>query len=135
MDSLTLIKRPIEHEFSVFVERFNQAMTHEDGLLGTVLAHIRQRGGKRMRPILTLLLAKNFGEVTDVTQYAAVALELLHTASLVHDDVPKAMDETIEMLEDLENEPVITVPDIPQESDLLNDKNKIDIDKVMREGF
>ena len=55
--------------------------------------------------------------------------------SLVHDDVPKAMDETIEMLEDLENEPVITVPDIPQESDLLNDKNKIDIDKVMREGF
>lgn len=93
MDSLTLIKRPIEHEFSVFVERFNQAMTHEDGLLGTVLAHIRQRGGKRMRPILTLLLAKNFGEVTDVTQYAAVALELLHTASLVHDDV---VDESAE---------------------------------------
>ena len=55
--------------------------------------------------------------------------------SLVHDDVPKAMDETIEMLEDLENEPVITIPDIPQESDLLNDKNKIDVDKVMREGM
>ena len=55
--------------------------------------------------------------------------------SLVHDDVPKAMDETREMLEDLEDEPVITVPDIPQESDLLNDKNKMDIDKVMQGGL
>ena len=55
--------------------------------------------------------------------------------SLVHDDMPKAMDETREMLEDLEDEPVITVPDIPQESDLLNDKNKMDVDKVLREGF
>ena len=55
--------------------------------------------------------------------------------SLVHDDIPKAMDETREMLEEMEDEPVITVPDIPQEADLLNDKNKIDVDKVMREGF
>ena len=55
--------------------------------------------------------------------------------SLVHDDVPKAMDETREMLDELEDEPVITIPDIPQESDLLNDKNRIDVDKVMREGM
>jgi len=55
--------------------------------------------------------------------------------SLVHDDIPKAMDETREMLEDLEDEPLITVPDIPQESDLLNNKSKIDVEKVMREGF
>lgn len=55
--------------------------------------------------------------------------------SLVHDDVPKATEETQEMLDELENEPVITVPDIPQESDLLNDKSKMDIEKVMREGF
>ena len=93
MDSLSLIKRPIELEFSTFVELFTQAMTHEDGLLGNVLAHIRQRGGKRMRPILTLLMAKNFGEVCDVTQNAAIGLELLHTASLVHDDV---VDESAE---------------------------------------
>ena len=52
--------------------------------------------------------------------------------SLVHDDVPKAAEETQEMLDELENEPV---PDIPQESDLLNDKSKMDIEKVMREGF
>ncbi|MBR3068259.1 MAG: polyprenyl synthetase family protein [Prevotella sp.] len=93
MDSLSLIKRPIELEFSTFVELFTRAMTHEDGLLGNVLAHIRQRGGKRMRPILTLLMAKNFGEVSDVTQNAAIGLELLHTASLVHDDV---VDESAE---------------------------------------
>lgn len=55
--------------------------------------------------------------------------------SLVHDDIPKAMEETREMLDELKDEPVITIPDIPQESDLLNDKNKIDVDKVMREGF
>ena len=40
-----------------------------------------------MRPILILLIAKNFGQVSSVTQHAAVGLELLHTASLVHDDV------------------------------------------------
>ena len=55
--------------------------------------------------------------------------------SLVHNDVPKAADETREMLEDLEDEPVITVPDIPQESDILNDKSRKDVEKVMREGI
>jgi octaprenyl-diphosphate synthase len=40
-----------------------------------------------MRPILMLLMAKNYGKITNVTQYSAVGLELLHTASLVHDDV------------------------------------------------
>ncbi len=87
MDSLSLIKRPISTEFASFVDRFNQAMSHDDGLLGSALSHIRQRGGKRMRPLLTLLLAKNYGEVCDTTINAAIGLELLHTASLVHDDV------------------------------------------------
>ena len=60
---------------------------HADGLLSSALDHIRQRTGKQMRPMLTLLSAKNYGAISDVTHYAAVALELLHTASLVHDDV------------------------------------------------
>ena len=60
---------------------------HTDGLLSSALDHIRQRTGKQMRPMLTLLSAKNYGAISDVTHYAAVALELLHTASLVHDDV------------------------------------------------
>lgn len=56
-------------------------------MLGSALEHIRRRAGKRMRPMLILLMAKSYGHVTDVTQNAAVGLELLHTASLVHDDV------------------------------------------------
>ena len=87
MDYLTLIKQPIEKDLNDFVELFNESLTHNDGLLGSALSHIRQRGGKRMRPILILLTAKNFGAVSNVTQNAAVGLELLHTASLVHDDV------------------------------------------------
>ena len=87
MDYLSQIKAPIASELNDFVSLFNESLTHSDGLLGTALAHIRQRGGKRMRPILILLMAKNFGSVSQVTQNAAVGLELLHTASLVHDDV------------------------------------------------
>ena len=87
MDYLSLIKHPIEQDLVDFIDLFNQSLTHEDGLLGQALLHIRQRGGKRMRPMLMLLMAKNYGEVSMVTQHSAVGLELLHTASLVHDDV------------------------------------------------
>ncbi len=87
MDTLSLIKQPIETELGDFIDLFNHALDHEDGLLRTVLNHIKQRAGKRMRPILILLMAKNFGKVSEATQHAAVGLELLHTASLVHDDV------------------------------------------------
>lgn len=87
MDYLSLIRQPIEAEFRDFVSLMDGNLTHSEGLLEQVLTHIRQRGGKRMRPMLTLLMAKNYGAVSMVTQYAAVGLELLHTASLVHDDV------------------------------------------------
>lgn len=87
MDYLSLIRQPIEAEFRDFVALMDSNLTHSEGLLEQVLMHIRQRGGKRMRPMLTLLMAKNYGAVSMVTQYAAVGLELLHTASLVHDDV------------------------------------------------
>jgi octaprenyl-diphosphate synthase len=87
MDYLQLIKCPIEDDLNRFVEMFNESLTYSDGLLGTVLSHIRQRGGKRMRPMLIFLIAKNFGKVSDVTLNAAIGLELLHTASLIHDDV------------------------------------------------
>lgn len=87
MDYLSLIKQPISAEMADFIGLFNQSLTHDDGMLGKALEHIRQRAGKRMRPMLILLMAKNFGEISDATQRAAVGLELLHTASLVHDDV------------------------------------------------
>ncbi len=87
MDFLSTIKQPITAELADFNTLFTRSLTHEDGMLGSALAHIRQRAGKRMRPMLILLTAKNFGSVNEVTQHAAVGLELLHTASLVHDDV------------------------------------------------
>lgn len=87
MDYLSIIKEPISQELNDFISLFNKALMHEEGLLSHALEHIRNRGGKRMRPMLILLMAKNFGEVTFVAQHAAVGLELLHTASLVHDDV------------------------------------------------
>ncbi len=93
MDYLSLIRQPIEGELNNFIELFHQSLNHDDDLLGKALSHIRQRGGKRMRPMLTLLMAKNFGVVNEVTQYACVGLELLHTASLVHDDVVDESDE------------------------------------------
>lgn len=87
MERLSLIKRPIEGEFDDFVRLFNDSLSHTDGLLSQVLEHIKHRGGKRMRPLLILLIAKNYGVVNKVTLSSAVGLELLHTASLVHDDV------------------------------------------------
>lgn len=87
MDYLSIIKQPIASDLSDFIALFEQAMSHEDGMLGSALSHIRQRGGKRMRPMLMLLMAKNYGAISQVTQHSAVGLELLHTASLVHDDV------------------------------------------------
>jgi octaprenyl-diphosphate synthase len=87
MDYLSIIKQPIAKDLDDFIALFGHSLTHDDGMLGSALNHIRQRGGKRMRPILTLLMAKNYGKISDVTQNSAVGLELLHTASLVHDDV------------------------------------------------
>ena len=93
MDHLMLIQQPIEEHLNNFIDMFNGALTHSDQLLSQVLTHIRQRGGKRMRPILILLLAKNYGEVSKTTLHSAVGLELLHTASLVHDDVVDESEE------------------------------------------
>ncbi len=93
MDYLSIIKTPIEAELEGFTELFNRSLSHEDGMLGSALEHIRRRTGKRMRPMLILLAAKNYGDVTDVAQNAAVGLELLHTASLVHDDVVDESEE------------------------------------------
>ena len=87
MDYLSVIKKPITEELNHFIDLFNTSLEHQDGLLSQVLMFIKQRSGKRMRPMLMLLIAKAFGCVREVTQHAAIGLELLHTASLVHDDV------------------------------------------------
>ncbi len=87
MDYISLIKKPIQSDLDSFISLFNESLSHTDGMLEQVLDHIRQRAGKRMRPMLILLVARNYGQVTDAALHAAVGLELLHTASLVHDDV------------------------------------------------
>lgn len=87
MDYLSIIKEPIKTELESFITLFNTSLTHDDNLQEEIFARIRNRAGKRMRPMLIMLMAKNYGVISDATLYAAVGLELLHTASLVHDDV------------------------------------------------
>lgn len=93
MDGISLIKSPISVELEDFKKHFDNCLSSSNLLLNSVIAHIRQKNGKMMRPILVLLAAKLFGTVCPATLHAAVALELLHTASLVHDDV---VDESAE---------------------------------------
>ena len=72
MDYLSLIRKPIEKDLEDFKQVFEKVLTRDDGLLGQVLGHIRQRGGKRMRPIMTLLSALNIGEINEATLHSAV---------------------------------------------------------------
>lgn len=93
MDSISLIKTPVKAELEDFKCLFDSSLTSSNALLDSVIVHIRQRNGKMMRPILVLLVARLYGEIRPATLHAAVSLELLHTASLVHDDV---VDESTE---------------------------------------
>ena len=92
MNRLEQIKRPISAEFEVFKQKFDASLQSSNPLLGEVINFIKQRNGKMMRPMLALLMAKLCGEIKDSTYYAAISLELLHTASLVHDDVVDESD-------------------------------------------
>ena len=93
MAELQIISSPIEKELSKCVELYDKVLGHEDDLLGTILEHVRSRKGKMMRPILVLLSAKEFSPVNEVTYNVALALELFHNASLLHDDVVDESDE------------------------------------------
>ena len=93
MDSSSFIKSPIDAELEDFRKLFDSSLSSSNFLLNNVIAHIRQRNGKMMRPILVLLVARLYGAIRPATFHAAVSLELLHTASLVHDDV---VDESTE---------------------------------------
>ncbi len=93
MESISLIKSPISVELEEFKKHFDTSLSSSNLLLNSVIAHIRQKNGKMMRPILVLLAAKLYGVVCPATLHAAVSLELLHNASLVHDDV---VDESTE---------------------------------------
>lgn len=91
MSATQIIKKPIITEFAKFEELFKAAFKTENPLLQQVYAHVLATKGKQIRPIMTLLTAKLCGSVNHSTYFAAIGLELLHTASLIHDDV---VDET-----------------------------------------
>ncbi|MBD78821.1 MAG: polyprenyl synthetase [Crocinitomicaceae bacterium] len=81
------IKRPIEKEMIEFETKFRSSMKSSVPLLDKITHYIVKRKGKQMRPMFVFLSAKMFGGVTDSSYHAASLIELLHTATLVHDDV------------------------------------------------
>lgn len=85
--SLAEIRRPVEKEMDGFEAYFNQTLRSDVPLLKIILNYVFRRKGKQMRPLLVFLSAKINGTVNEATYVAATFIELLHTASLVHDDV------------------------------------------------
>ena len=81
------ILQPIETELALFRKMQDDLAVNPNPLLSEIICHVNRQRGKQMRPMLVLLVAKMFGEITEPAYNAALALELLHTASLVHDDV------------------------------------------------
>lgn len=85
--SLDSIKQPVDAELKAFAGFFRDAMRSRVGLIDLVARYIVRQKGKRVRPILVFLSAKACGEVNESTYRAATLVEILHTATLIHDDV------------------------------------------------
>lgn len=91
--TLASIKAPIETELETFEKRFRDSMRSKVPLLDKITYYIVQRKGKQIRPMFVFLCAQLCGKITDSTYTAASFIELIHTASLVHDDV---VDDSLE---------------------------------------
>ncbi len=87
MLSVEEIMAPVTSEMKEFEVRFKQSMKSKAPMLDKVTHYIIRRKGKQMRPMFIFLTAKMLGQVNDKTYDAATLVELLHTATLVHDDV------------------------------------------------
>ncbi len=81
------IKAPIQEEMKLFEEKFRGYMKTEVSLLDKIMGYIVRRKGKQIRPMFVFLMAGTCGEIIDATYRGAALIELLHTATLVHDDV------------------------------------------------
>jgi octaprenyl-diphosphate synthase len=81
------LKAPIDEELRLFEQKFREVMRSEVALLDKITYYIVQRKGKQVRPMFIFLTAKMCGEVNETTYTGASLVELLHTATLVHDDV------------------------------------------------
>jgi len=87
MSSLREIKRPVTEELAAFQKVFKNAVKTKVPLLDVIMRYILKAKGKQMRPMVVIYSAKLFGEVNESTYRAATLVELMHTATLVHDDV------------------------------------------------
>ena len=87
MVSLQEIKKPIEKELRNFEPYFRKSLNSDVPLLSTILDYIYRTRGKQLRPVFVFLSAKLIGETNDDSLLAACSIELLHTATLIHDDV------------------------------------------------
>lgn len=81
------IKAPVDSVMQEFEKRFKSTMKSKTALLDKITHYIIKRKGKQMRPLFVFLSAGVFGEINDRSYTSATLIELLHTASLVHDDV------------------------------------------------
>ena len=93
MRSLDDIRLPVEDEMKKFEKHFKDSISSDVSLLNIVTNYVLRRKGKQMRPLFVFLTSKMLGNITDTTYTAASLVELLHTATLVHDDV---VDESFE---------------------------------------
>lgn len=87
MDKKLLIAQPITSELDKFNSYFKESVFSDNARIQEVIDYIMKSDGKHIRPILLLLAAKACGEINDTTYLSALTVELLHTASLIHDDV------------------------------------------------
>ena len=87
MLKLSEIQRPIEGELAIFENKFKESMRSSVPLLDRITHYIVKRKGKQMRPMFVFFAAGSCGEINDATHRGAALVELLHTATLVHDDV------------------------------------------------
>ena len=87
MDKRLLIAKPIERELQQFITYYRDSIHSENTHIQGIIDHITKSDGKKIRPILLLLAAKSCGTINEITYNSAVTIELLHTASLIHDDV------------------------------------------------
>lgn len=87
MHSIDQIKAPVAREMDEFEGKFLSSMKSSVPLLDKITHYIVKRKGKQLRPLFVFLSAKACGQITDSTYRAASLIELLHTATLVHDDV------------------------------------------------
>lgn len=77
----------VEGHLDLLERKFSECLPEREGTLGCLSEYVTKRKGKRLRPLVTFLMAEACGGVSDATFRSALILELLHTASLVHDDV------------------------------------------------